>query len=68
MGIIKLFKMIDHISYGINYVKANPYEKRSKLIFILLNLKDFGRRQFLHLEKINRHNYAYTYINICSNF
>ena len=26
-------RMIDHMSYDIHYVNANPYKKRSKLIF-----------------------------------
>ena len=46
-------RMIDHMSYDIHYVKANPYKKRSKLIFILFNLKDFGRLQFLQVDKNN---------------
>ena len=32
-------KMIDHMSYGIYYVKANPYKKRSKLIFHIVQLE-----------------------------
>ena len=31
-------RMIDHMSYGIYYVKANPYKKRSKLIFHITQL------------------------------
>ena len=32
-GDYQAFKMIDNITYGLNYVKANPYKKRNKLIF-----------------------------------
>jgi len=32
-------RMIDHMSYGIYYVKANPYKKRSKLIFYIIQLE-----------------------------
>ena len=32
-------RMIDHMSYGIHYVKANPYTKRSKLIFHIIQLE-----------------------------
>ena len=32
-------RMIDHMSYGIHYVKANPYKKRSKLIFHIVQLE-----------------------------
>ena len=31
--------MIDHMSYGIHYVKANAYKKRSKLIFHIVQLE-----------------------------
>ncbi len=31
-------RMIDHISYGIHYVKANLYKRRSKLIFHIFQL------------------------------
>ena len=44
-------RMIDHMSYGIHYVKANPYKKRSKLIFHIVQLEDFGRLQSLHVDK-----------------
>ena len=27
------FIMINQITYGVNYVKANPYKKRNKLTF-----------------------------------
>ncbi|MBW3051569.1 hypothetical protein CU305_05940 [Prochlorococcus marinus str. MU1416] len=33
------FKMIDHLTYGFNYVKTNPYNKRIKLIFYIAQLK-----------------------------
>ena len=46
-------RMIDHMSYGIHYVKANPYKKRSQQISISFNLKDFGRPQSLHVDKNN---------------
>ena len=46
-------RMIDHMSYGIHYVKANPSKKRSKLIFHIVQLKDFGRLQSLHVNKNN---------------
>ena len=32
-------RMIDHMSYGIHYVKANPYKKRRKLIPHIFQLK-----------------------------
>ena len=32
-------RMIDHMSYGIHYVKENPYKKRSKLIFHIVQLE-----------------------------
>ena len=32
-------RMIEHISYGIHYVKTNPYKKRSKLIFHFVQLE-----------------------------
>ena len=32
-------RMIDHMSYGIHYVKANSYKKRSKLIFHIVQLE-----------------------------
>ena len=46
MGIIKLFIMIDQISCGVNYVKANlyAYKKRSKLIFHIVQLKRLWKK------------------------
>ena len=32
-------RMIDHMSYGIHYVKANPYKKKRKLIFHIVQLE-----------------------------
>ena len=32
-------RMIDQMSYGIHYVKANPYKRRNKLIFEILQLE-----------------------------
>ena len=37
-------RMIDHMSYGIHYVKANPYKKRSKLIFHIVQLKKLWKK------------------------
>ena len=43
-GDYQAFKMIDHISFGFNYVKANPYNKRSKLIFHIDQLKRLWKK------------------------
>ena len=32
-------RMIDHMSYGIHYVKSNPYKLRSKLIFHIVQFE-----------------------------
>ena len=32
-------RIIDYMSYGIHYVKANPYNKRSNLIFHIVQLE-----------------------------
>ena len=36
-------RMIDHMSYGVHYVKANPYKKRSKLIVHIVKLERLWR-------------------------
>ena len=38
MGIIKLFNIIDHISFRVDYVKANAYKNRIKLIFHIVQV------------------------------
>ena len=44
-------RMIDHISYGIHYEKANAYKKRSKLIFHITSLENFGKLKCFHVDK-----------------
>ena len=53
-------RMIDHMSQVIDYIKANPYKKRSKLIFYFAQLETMVETSALMYTKINQHNYAYT--------
>ncbi len=50
-GDYQAFKMIDHITYGVNYVKANQYKKRSKLIFHIAQLKRLWKTQVPSFRK-----------------
>ena len=39
-------RMINHMSYVIHYVKANPYKKRIKLIFHIVKLERLWKSPF----------------------
>ena len=43
-GDYQAFKMIDHITYGVKYVKTNQYKKRSKLIFHIVQPKRLWKK------------------------